>query len=230
MLTPLLLKHFAGVDVMQAAPEVADVIVAGSVLDVIPDGWSGVVAGAGKLLEKTKTDLTNATVLGLRGHLTANAVKLGRHRCDIVIGDPGLLSSELAPAETNKYDLGIVPHWSDCELYDRFAYMDPLLIPPTGDPLTIISQIGSCRKIVSSSLHGIIVADAFHIPRRAERFANMATNRHEGADFKWRDYASAIGQPIEFGKHGGQLAPLETVEKIKHDLFDMLRRLSDVLT
>jgi pyruvyltransferase len=228
LLTPLLLEHFCGVTPMVSTPEIADVVVAGSVLDVIPDGWGGIVAGAGKLHEETQTDLTNATVLGLRGHLTASAVRLAPSASP-VIGDPGLLAAELAPANPGQYALGVVPHWSDTELFDKFAYLKPVLIEPTGNPLTIISMIGSCSMIVTSSLHGLVVADSFGIPRRAERFPNMVTNPHEGSDFKFRDYSSALGQPVEFGKLGGQLAPLGRVEKLKHDLFDMFHMLTSLL-
>jgi pyruvyltransferase len=228
LLSPILLQHFCQASVTYSEPDDADLVVAGSVLDVVPDGWSGIVAGAGQLLAETQRDLTNATVLGLRGHLTARAAGM-HHDHGVVIGDPGLLAAELAPATAGKYDLGIVPHWSDDTLYARFRYLNPVLIEPWGDPIDIISMIGSCKKIVSSSLHGIIVADSFGIPRRAERFPAMATNPHEGGDFKWQDYGSAIGQPVEFGKQGGQIAPLGKIEKIKWDLFEMFRNLAHAL-
>ena len=92
----------------------------------------------------------------------------------------------------------------------------------------MLQEIGSCHKIISSSLHGIIAADAFGIPRRAERFPAMIYDAvHEGGDFKWRDYASAIDQPIEFGTL--QSAPRGRIDQIQSDLFEMFQNLKELL-
>ena len=102
-----------------------------------------------------------------------------------------------------------------------------MLIDPTGDPLNVLRLIGSCTKVISSSLHGLIVADAFGIPRRAERFAGMEANRHEGGDFKFRDYGASIGQPIEFGTL--QEASRTKIEQMQYSLFDMFRRVAGLI-
>jgi hypothetical protein len=99
----------------------------------------------------------------------------------------------------------------------EFKRYNPLIIRPSGNPLEVLQQIGSCRKIVSSSLHGIIVADAFGIPRRiemAERFPR------EGGDFKFRDYSASIGMPFVVGKT--QEAPRAKVADRQHELYDAL--------
>jgi len=234
ILSPILIHHFVQTNVQWVRPEDADMVSTGSVLDILPQkGWSGVVAGSGKLLEITETDLTDAYVAGLRGHLTLEAVKLNPYdRRHVVIGDPGLLASDIVRVqERDKYPLGLVPHWSDMDLWQREIersrrehYVEPLLINPTQNPVDVITAIASCSKIISSSLHGIIVADAFGIPRRAERFPAMFSNRHEGFDFKWRDYGSSIGQPVEFGVL--QEAPRLRVEQIQYELFDMFTSLA----
>ena len=222
-LTPILLSHFAGIDATWAPPESADILCCGSVLDSIPrSGWRGVVMGAGQLHESTRTDLTFATVAVLRGTLTRQRVQTHNHP---VIGDPVLLASELVTPKPNSIEIGVVPHWDDKELWPRelhnshhCKYAEPTLIDVTADPLEVVRQIGSCRKVVSSSLHGIVVADAFGIPRRAMPFPSMTTDAaHEGGAFKFYDYASALGQPMEFGKL--QTAPKVRVDQIQYDLF-----------
>lgn len=232
LLTPVLLNHFAEVTTTYATPSASEIVVAGSVLDVIPDGWQGIVAGAGKLHERTKTDLRDALVLGLRGQLTAKHVKLPKH-ADIVIGDPGLLASELVLSEEGKYKLGVVPHWSDTELFQkelaqarRYKYAEPICIPATGDPLEIIAKIGSCKKIVTSSLHGAVVADSFGIPRRLEPFARMA-HASEGNTFKFRDYSSAIGIECKWGEL--QVANPQRVAAVQFELFDLFTELAAIL-
>lgn len=229
LLSPLLLKHFAQLkNVEHASPTEADIVCVGSVLDVLPQkGWRGVVAGSGKLHKETRTDLTDAHVMGLRGFLTLADVTLRPvDRRNIVIGDPGLLVTELVNPNRGRYPLGCVPHVTDTELFPRELararrehYAEPLLIDPAGDPLTIITQIASCQKIISSSLHGVITADAFGIPRRTERFPAMF-NRYEGGDFKFADYGSSINQSVQIGVL--QEAPRNRVEQLQYELFGML--------
>lgn len=218
VIAPLIFQHFSGVTVQWAAPESAALIGPGSVMDVLPvQGWAGVVAGSGALHEATTTDLRDATVLGLRGHLS-NVQYFGN---DVVFGDPLLLASELVAVERETVELGVIPHWSDTTLLDRFAYLNPVFIDPQGDPLDVIRQIGACRKIVSSSLHGVVVADSFGIPRRMEAAPRLLTNKHEGGFFKFQDYASALEVPV--GLEHRMTVPKERVNKIKAELFDMLR-------
>lgn len=218
-----LVEHLAGRPVTWSEPGDAELVVTGSVLDVLPaTGWSGTVAGAGALHEHLEIDLRAAKVLGLRGRLSAERVQ--RRPGALVLGDPALLASELVQTEPGRHELGVVAHWTDSELADRFARWDPLVIDTRDDPLSVVAQIGSCKKIVASSLHGVIVADSFGLPRRVEPFAAMGS-RDEGGDFKFRDYASAINQPIEWSKPGGQIAPPQRIAAIRAELFDMLRSL-----
>ena len=228
-----MLEHYCGVSPLFEKPASAQVLITGSNLDVLPEkGWKGIVAGAGMLHERTRVDLSKATVLGLRGLLSADRVN-GLPK-DYVIGDPGLLASELVMSEPKKYKLGVVPHWTDKDLFPkelsnskRYKYAEPILIDTLDDPLKVIKMIGSCEKIIASSLHGIIVADSFGIPRRVETFPAMFTNPYEGTTFKFEDYASAIGTPISFGEL--KLASREIVDTRKSEIFDMFKIMRGIL-
>lgn len=221
LLTPLLLERFADIQVSWSELGSADILCVGSNLDVLPHGWSGIVAGAGKLYprEGTGSKLKDATVLGLRGHLTARDYRYGM----ITYGDPGLLANELVTVE-KEYDLGIVPHWSDTTLEHRFKEWKPRIIRPDQDALTVISEIGRCKKIVSSSLHGIIVADSFSIPRRIEY---TPTLDREGGLFKFEDYSSSLGIPLVVGQT--QQPDRYRIEDIQHELYDMFERLGEMV-
>ena len=235
MVSPLLIEHFLRTEATWSSPAESDIVGIGSVLDVLPQhGWGGLVLGSGKLFRDTAIDLTSAKVLGVRGPLTASEVKMNpRDRANLVLGDPALLASELAPAERWKHGIGIVPHWTDTKLYDverakcrSWGWADPLLIDVTQPPSVVMSLIGSCKRIVSSSLHGIIVADSFGIPRRAEHYARQATDKYENT-FKWADYGLSINQPVVFGK--AQEADVERIERMKVELFEMYREARRVL-
>ena len=215
LLTPLLLSHFSDLEVIWAPAKDASLLCVGSVLDQIQPEWNGTVLGSGKLKSYSEVDLSNARVLGLRGPMTAHRVK--GVRGDFAIGDPGLLANELVPIVEKKHRLGLVPHWSDTTLEKRpeFLRYDPIIIRPSEPPLEVIRKIGECQKIVASSLHGIILADAFGIPRRIEMTERFAK---EGGDFKFRDHCSAISMRFEIGLT--QEASRYRVQDRQHEVFD----------
>jgi len=86
-------------------------------------------------------------------------------------------------------------------------------ISPSWDPLEVVRQIGSCKRIVTSSLHGMIVADAFGIPRRVE-----ICNKLDGGTFKFRDYSATIKHDFKFGVM--QTPDRFHVEDVKFALYD----------
>jgi pyruvyltransferase len=200
----LLLERFAGIKATRAPVCGASIVSIGSLMEHIPPEWGGYVLGTGCLYESSRLHLhTNtATILAVRGPHTARKCPQGNY----AIGDPGLLAPELIvpPYEPDKlYDLGIVPHWTDHHLaHDiRFKLGEPWVtrvIDPRQDAMTVIREISHCRKIVTSSLHGMILADSFGIPRRFEPAKDWSPA--EGGMFKFKDYLASIGAPWVVGK------------------------------
>jgi pyruvyltransferase len=89
--------------------------------------------------------------------------------------------------------LGLIPHYVDkaSEWIHQFMSNHPkqvLLIDVERPAKQVIEDIGRCRMIASSSLHGIIVADAFHIPNV---WLEISTDV-AGGGFKFYDYNSSI--------------------------------------
>jgi pyruvyltransferase len=203
-LAPLLLERFAGIKATRAPICGASIVSVGSLMEHIPPEWPGYILGTGCLYAESRLHLhTNtATILAVRGPHTARKCPQGNY----AIGDPGLLAPELIvpPYEPDKlYDLGIVPHWTDHHLtHDpRFKLGDPWVtrvIDPRQDAMTVIREISHCRKIVTSSLHGMILADSFGIPRRFEPAKDWGPS--EGGMFKFQDYLQSIGAPFVVGK------------------------------
>lgn len=221
LLSALLIKRFTGFDSQWTEPEDAEIVVIGSILEHLPRNWEGIIAGAGKLHENTKIDLPYARILALRGPLTAKGLK-----GDFVLGDPGLLADELVKSEDKEYDLGIVPHWTDktLEKNPTFLKYTPKIIRVSDEPLKVVSEIGKCKKIVSSSLHGIILADAFNIPRRIEISPRMLSHPHqEGGLFKWLDYSASLGVKLEIGVT--QLIDRNIIIDKQHEIFDVFEEI-----
>ena len=59
----------------------------------------------------------------------------------------------------------------------------------------VMREASKCERIISSSLHGIILSDALGIENKWE-----ISEKVLGAGFKFRDYASALGEEIEPGE------------------------------
>lgn len=221
LLASFLLVHFTGLLSEWTEPEDAELVMIGSILEQLPQDWKGVIAGAGKLHEETKLSFPNAKILAVRGPLTAKGLK-----GNFVMADPALLADELVRVEDKKYNLGIIPHWTDTKLeFDpRFTKYNPKIIRVSDDPLKVIQEIGQCKKIVSSSLHGIIVADAFGIPRRIEIAPRMLSHAHqEGGLFKWRDYSASINMKLEIGVT--QEVDHNTIVEKEYELFDVFEEI-----
>jgi hypothetical protein len=214
-LTPFILDQL-GHKHIWAEPGDADLIGAGSIIEHLPDSWPGTIVGAGHLLPRTRTDLTHANVLALRGRLTFNKVDLDRRACPPVLGDPGLLVSQFVRQGPATCELGIVPHWSDTELARRFPH--GRVIDVRGPVWEVVAAIASCKRVISSSLHGLVVADAYGIPRQAELFAQA---QREGGDFKFRDYQSVYSDP---DPHFGRMwrAPYHEVARIQRSLRNVI--------
>ena len=227
-ITPFLLERFA--DIKQVEWDTvsrSSIVSCGSLLEHIPPDWDGYILGTGRLIENSRLNSfgTSAKILALRGPLTARAFS-----GNFAIGDPGILANELVGPQEKKWDLGIVPHWKDNELAPRFKRLMPKtssvkVISTADDPLTVVSQIGSCRRIVTSSLHGMIVADSFGgIPRRVEVCDKL---EKEGGLFKFRDYSQSIRTPLEVGK---MIEPTRFyVEDVKFSIYDAYRELSEAI-
>lgn len=56
-----------------------------------------------------------------------------------------------------------------------------------------IDNILSCEYILSSSLHGIIIADAYKIPNI---WISLTNNEHPDNNFKFKDYYLSVGKDI----------------------------------
>lgn len=131
----------------------------------------------------------------VRGELTRRDVEhMTGKRLDIPTGDAGILASELLEKRPAvRYEVGIVPHLCDRRdpAVERLAasYDNAVVIDVREDPLETVREIASCRRILASSLHGLIVADSFGIPNLHTVFSD----RPLGDGYKYDDYYSAYG-------------------------------------
>lgn len=153
----------------------------------------------------------------LRGRLTAQTVSAMQGKsCDCVLADPGLLASRLLKEKVEKrYEIGIIPHYVDAEedvfLQMKKHYPNSIIIDVKAEPMEVLKKIAQCRTVLSTSLHGLIIADSFHIPNQWCE----CSDRILGDGFKFRDYYSAFDvevQPVDLRK-----GVFPTIEEIRSE-------------
>lgn len=154
------------------------------------------VWGSGFIEDKKSADekfASNMNFFAVRGKLTKARIEAmySKKFTNLTLGDPGLLAPLLINDDNKKlYKLGIIPHFIDCDnpVFKKIsdAIEGSVIIDVLGDPIAITKQISQCQTIISTSLHGLIVADSFGIPNQwCEVSHNVVGN-----GYKFRDYYS----------------------------------------
>jgi pyruvyltransferase len=160
---------------------------------------SSIVWGSGAFGTETKTNLSKkAKYLAVRGPLTRNLLRINGINCPEVYGDPALLiPGVFNPPVQKKYKIGVILRWSETDWHDVDADSDVRKINlGTSDIEGTLTEILSCERIISSSLHGIILADAYGIPS-----AWLSSTTPKGLEFKFYDYflsVNKIQKPQQF--------------------------------
>lgn len=126
-------------------------------------------------------------VRAVRGPMTRDALlKLG-HNCPEIYGDPAILMPMIYTPKTEEKTLEflVVNHLSDSTEYEN-----NISILTTEYP-DFIDRLCSAKRVISSSLHGIILAEAYGIP--AVLFLPKATQDNLTL-FKYQDYYYGTGR------------------------------------
>jgi len=131
-------------------------------------------------------------IRAVRGPMSRDYLtKLG-HKCPEVYGDPAILMPLIYTGQgKKKYDFSIIPQLVT-EKRIREQYPDAHIISMnTDDYKGVIDQIVQSRLIVSSSLHGVILADVYGVPSIWYRGLGP------DIDFKYKDYYASTGRTVE---------------------------------
>ncbi len=157
---------------------------------------NSIIWGSGSMYGNTTKVCNPKKVCALRGPYTKKYLESFNVDCPDVYGDPALL----LPLVYNPYKkectfkLGIIPHYVDFDLPHVKAFREehPEILFINMQSYTnwheIIDKILSCERIASSSLHGMIISDAYNVPNTQLIFSNKIS----GGDFKFRDYCAGV--------------------------------------
>lgn len=167
----------------------------GSTIEMLADS-NTIVWGAGCISSESKIPHSKK-VLAVRGPLTRKRLLDAGIECPAVYGDPALLLPLFyTPTKKKKYKIGIIPHYLDIntpfiEKLKTFTH-EHLVIDMANysSYQNIIEKICSCEIILSSSLHGLIIAEAYGIPN----IWIKCSDNIMGGNFKFHDFFCSINR------------------------------------
>jgi pyruvyltransferase len=168
----------------------------GSVLGAM--NKNSIVWGSGLISVNTIDTITEiGDIRALRGSITKKALEdKFRVKLEVPLGDPALLMPNIYPASIDKtYKFGIVPHYVDenHSIVNIIESIGGCVINVSLPVNKFIEQLTKCKVILSSSMHGLILADAYDIPNvRLVLSENIV-----GGDYKFNDYYSTTDIPNE---------------------------------
>tara|TARA_R100000700_G_C3151625_1_gene130118 strand:+ start:99 stop:953 length:855 start_codon:yes stop_codon:yes gene_type:complete len=165
-------------------------------------GSSTKVWGSG-ILDINLCPSKDAEFFAVRGPITRMWLEFQGFNVPEIYGDPALLLPRFYNKEVKiKHKIGIIPHYIHSKLckekFEESFIID--LSGHCGNELdgkieTTIDKIRSCKLIVSTSLHGIIVAHAYGIPAI---WATFSASKQKLLGGKWQymkfqDYYLSVG-------------------------------------
>lgn len=215
MLSYLILQKVFGLEYVKSTVNTCDLAMVGSILDLCffqkiekpqfqEDSvciWgAGFISHSATRIKRVERFIRPVEIFALRGKYSKKRCEkiISRKLTNIALGDPGLLANRLINynKEIKRYDVGIIPHFSDqgrkCIGNIQLDKYTSTVIDVLGDTLEILKKIAQCKFILSSAMHGLIVADSFGIPNKWIKLSDNVIT-----DFKFKDYYSvfSINEP-----------------------------------
>lgn len=191
----------------------------GSLLTLVPLKnsiiWgSGVISSSAPFCGKPKE------VRAVRGPLTRKRLLDAGIDCPKVYGDPALLLPRYyKPKVIKKFKIGIIPHYNDKNnsAFNKFKHESDILVIDIRNYnhwLDFINQICQCEAIVSTSLHGLIISEAYGIPNV---WIKLQSNEFSD-DIKYHDFFLSLGidrSPFFFSEQTNRTELLEQIATYK---------------
>lgn len=177
-----------------------------------------IVWGSGLLYENDYPREQPQKIYAVRGPLSRAVLMAHGLSCPAVYGDPILLMPQYyRPITTKKYRVGIIAHMNDeaDELLKAYQlhHTDIHLISMAHYHRwqDVIDQIVACEYVLSSSLHGLILSDAYGIPNTWIEFHRQERDKA----FKFLDYFASVARPTKKPVIIQSISDIEEVLELK---------------
>lgn len=192
-INPFLISKITGVNCFLDETRQGEHLLAiGSVLGFANN--KSVVWGSGFINERSVFLIPPKAINAVRGKLTLSVLNKLDFHYKVPLGDPALLMPKYyLPIIHKKYKYGVIPHFVDRAsgfISKQYCRDDTLVINVQKNIFKVIDEILSCEVVYSSSLHGVVIADAYGVEAHRIKIGNKII----GGDFKFNDYASAINR------------------------------------
>lgn len=178
------------------APADQAVLMAGSIIKFARAGSTVWGSGTPRM-----TDYLDpaARYTAVRGPLTRELVQRWGGTCAAVYGDPAVLLPCVyrPPAASPRYKLGLIRHTSHAHLPLVLDDVKEISIYRLGheEIEAFIDELHDCECVLSSSLHGLIVAHAYGIPAEWCTFTGLEGSV-SGDGTKFIDYFQSVGLDV----------------------------------
>ncbi|ALG28818.1 hypothetical protein AOZ07_07340 [Glutamicibacter halophytocola] len=198
LIGPLLVRNISGRDVVNMKDSALDdstLVTVGSVLNLMErkrfEVWgSGLIAPLhAKSIERLASHKP-AKIHAVRGWKTYKELteKMGWH-VPKVYGDPALLLPRFFnPIPSRHFDVSVIPHYMHAQHFAGLAGSHSIL-DVMRSAEDVVSDIANSNVVISTSLHGIIVAQAYGVPWTWLRIKNSTL---AGDQFKFEDFFSVL--------------------------------------
>lgn len=173
----------------------AHYVVVGSVLHTATP--NSIVWGAGAISPTHLPSAAPRRICAVRGPLTREMLESVGIACPAVFGDPALLLSRYyQPIGQRHGRTVVVPHYIDAGrpvVSKLVAAEQALLLRPDRYDhwLDFVDVIAGASCVFASSLHALVVAEAYAVPAVWLQFSQDVC----GGFFKYRDFYASIGKP-----------------------------------
>jgi len=196
VLAPIILTHLSGIGTEYAKPQIKGKLL--SVGSIIPNKLkeNDIIWGSGSLREEKFSLPSGVKVYSVRGKLTRDLIQQ-KEQVPEVYGDPALLMPSIYKPKVPKVGkIGLLPHFTDYWfIQGRYGNKDTINI--LGDPREIIKRMLGYEKIITSSMHGVILAEAYGIPVVWTKLIDPVYREEKGAEFKFADHFSITNRNFE---------------------------------
>lgn len=188
LLGPWLVQKMTGKEIVWVPKHKPHYLTVGSILGHVSP--ASIVWGTGSFgNEHGKNVELGDRYLAVRGPLTRARLEMFKQSCPRIYGDPALLVPDYYPRKSEPTEeLGVVLRWSERKRKRAFDIEGVRLIDlETDDIEGTLDSILACKRIVSTSLHGLILADAYGIPN-----AWLIAETGYGKEHKFWDYLLSV--------------------------------------
>jgi pyruvyltransferase len=173
-------------DFEKQIPETRRLFAIGSIVELAVQGVT--IWGSGLHHSVLRPHDVDLDVRAVRGPLTRDALVDAGHKCPETFGDPAILLPKFyQPTPKRATSFLLIPHFSKEKDFLE-TYPANTLSTQTSDWRGFVDAIAGAELVISGSLHGIVLAEAYGVP------AILLASAMDRDEFKYRDYYYGTGR------------------------------------